>query len=185
MDDVVDQQAILAAALAEVISAGIDAFSLERVAKRAGVDKSAITRIWGDRRVLLLDAQLSSSAQRVPIPDTGRLRGDLLALVGSLVELSQTAEGRRSMHRFLAASGDADLSDVRIDFWRVRLDEMTSVLRRADERGELRDDVDPAEAIRMFAGASLFDVVFADVPVRQEYITQMLDIFIRGICKAS
>lgn len=185
MDDGVDKQAILDAALAEVISSGIDAFSLERVARRAGVETTVITRNWGDRRVLLLDAQLSSSAKRVPIPDTGSLRGDLMALVQSMVELSQTAQGRRSMHRFLAASGDADLSDVRIDYWRVRLDELTTVLRRAEERGELRDDVDPAEAIRMFSGASLFDVVFADAPVRPEYITQMLDIFIRGISTTS
>lgn len=179
----VDTQAVLDAALAELIARGIDAFTVERVAKRVGLDPAVITRIWGDRRVLLLDAQLSSSAQRVPIPDTGTLRGDLLALVQSQIELSMTAEGRRSLHRFLAAAGDADLSEVRADFWRVRLRELTTVLHRAAARGELRDDVDVLEAMKVFSGASLFDVVFVDAPIRPEFVTQLLDIFIRGISK--
>ncbi len=178
-----DKQAVLDAALAEIITVGIDNFTVERVAKRLGVDTEVITRIWGDRRVLLLDAQLSSSARRVPIPDTGTLRGDLLALVQSQIELSETVGGRRALHRFLAAAGDADLSEVRADFWRVRLGELTVVLRRAAERGELRDDVDVLEAMKVFSGASLFDVVFVDAPIRPEFVTQLLDIFILGISK--
>ena len=37
--------------------------------------------------------------------------------------------------------------------------------------------------MRMFAGATLFDIVVADTPMRPEYIAQMLDIFIRGVSK--
>ena len=177
----VDRQAILDAALAEVVARGIDEFTVERVAARAGVDPCEITAHWGDRRVLLLDAQLSSSAQRVPIPDTGSLRGDLEALLESQTQLSQTAQGRRSMHRFLAAAGDADLSEVRPDFWDVRLRTLATVLRRAWERGELRDDIDHLEAIKMYSGAALFDVVFLDAPTRPEYVAQLIDIFVRGV----
>ena len=89
------------------------------------------------------------------------------------------------MHRFLAVSGDADLSEVRSDFWRIRIDNLMTVLRRADERGELHDGVDPHEAMRMFAGATLFDIVVADTPMRPEYIAQMLDIFVRGVSNNS
>ncbi|MFN8032080.1 MAG: TetR/AcrR family transcriptional regulator [Mycobacterium sp.] len=185
MDSVgsVDRQAILDAALAEVVARGIDDFTAEHVAARAGVDVGTIARIWGDRRVLLLEAQLTSSAQRVPIPDTGSLRGDLMALLASQIELCKTPQGRRSLHRFLAASGDADLSEIRADFWQARLDTLTPVLKRARERGELRDDIDLEEAMRMYAGASLFDPVFVDSPMRPEYVSQMLDVFIRGISK--
>jgi hypothetical protein len=42
------------------------------------------------------------------------------------------------VHRFLAAGGQkAVLSEVRSDFWRIRIDDPVMVLRRADERGEL------------------------------------------------
>ena len=60
---------------------------------------------------------------------------------------------------------------------------MVQVLQRADERGELRNDVDLDHAMRMFAGASLFDIVVTDTPMRPDYVTQMLDIFVRGVGK--
>ena len=84
---------------------------------------------------------------------------------------------------FVAAGGDADLSEVRSDFWRVRIDDLVTVLRRAGERGELHDGVDPYEAMRMFAGATLLDIIVADTPIRPDYIVQMLDIFVRGVSK--
>lgn len=179
----VDRQGILEAALAEVIARGIDAFTVDGVAARAGVDVSVITGIWGDGRVLLLEAQLASSSQRVPLPDTGSLRGDLQALSASQAELAETATGRRWVQRFLSADGDADLSEIRADFWRARHQEMVRILQRAEERGELRDDVELDDAMRMFLGASLVDIVVGDSAPRPGYFTQLLDIFIRGISK--
>jgi len=85
-----DRQAILDAALAEVVAKGIDEFTVEGVAGRAGVDPGVITQTWGDRRVLLLEAQLGGAAQWVPIPDTGSLRDDLQALMASSAELGPT-----------------------------------------------------------------------------------------------
>ena len=57
------------------------------------------------------------------------------------------------------------------------------VLQRAAERGELREGVDPIEAVRMFFAAYLFDLTFSDTPVRPEYAAQMLDIFFDGISR--
>lgn len=179
------RQAILDAALAEVVAKGIDQFTVEGVAARADVEPDAINQLWGDRRVLLLEAQLGAATQRVPVPDTGSLRDDLEALMASSAELAATAQGRRWVHRFLAAGGDADLSEVRSDFWRVRIEDLVTVLRRAGERGEMHDGVDVYEAMRMFAGATLFDIVVADAPMRPEYIAQMLDIFVRGVSNNS
>lgn len=176
---------ILDAALAEVVAKGIDEFTIEGAAARAGVDPAVITQVWGDRRVLLLEAQIGAATEWIPVPDTGSLRDDLEALIVSSAELAATPQGRRWVHRFLAAGGDADLSEVRSDFWRVRIDDLVTVLRRAEQRGELRDDVNQYEAMRMFAGATLFDIVVADAPMRPEYIAQMIDIFVRGVSNNS
>ncbi len=49
------------------------------------------------------------------------------------------------------------------------------------DTGSLRDDLAALIAsMRMLAGATLFDIVVADTPMRPEYIAQMLDIFVRG-----
>lgn len=181
--DPVDRQTVLDAALAELVARGIDGFTVERVAERAGVEVCEITRIWGDRRVLMLDAQITGAARFFPVPDTGNLHDDLHVLLTATVELAKNPRGRRWVHRFVAAGGDADLSEVRADFWRVRMADLVTVLQRAADRGELREDVDPLEATRMFAAASMYDILVTDTPMRPEYLDQIVDIFIRGISK--
>ena len=69
------------AALTELALVGVDRFSIDRVARRVGVDPEVITAIWHDRRVLLMDAVLSRAREHVPVPDTGSLRGDLTEYV--------------------------------------------------------------------------------------------------------
>ena len=69
---------VLRAAFEELLDRGIDRFSVAGVAKRADVDLDVITTMWHDRRILLMDALLSSSESSIPIPDTGTLRGDLM-----------------------------------------------------------------------------------------------------------
>ena len=66
---------VLKAAFDELVDRGIDRFTVDRVAKRAGVEPDVIIAIWGDRRILLMDAVLSSSESVIPIPDTGTFAG--------------------------------------------------------------------------------------------------------------
>ena len=58
--------AIRTAAMAELAATGVDDFTLDGVAKRAGVDVKAIVAHWHDRRVLLMEAMLllATVAQR-------------------------------------------------------------------------------------------------------------------------
>lgn len=179
----VDQQAIFDAALTELRLRGFDNLTLEGVAMRAGVEPEVIIARWGDRRVLLMDAQLSRARGNIPVPDSGSLRGDLEAYLAALDEHTSTRDGRAWFFRLLPADHAVDLSEMRSDFWHIRFDESASILRRAAERGELRDGIDPLEATRMLITAFLYDVIFTDSAVRTEYAAQMLDIFIRGISK--
>ena len=57
--------------------------------------------------------------------------------------------------------------------------------RRAAERGELRDDIDPLTATLMLAGALHVDVLFTDSPISAAYVEQALEIFLRGISRPS
>ena len=179
--DQVLRQSILNAAIAEFLARGIDAFTVERVAVRAGVDQSVVNELWHDRRVLLMDAQLTIARQLVAIPDTGSLRGDLQAVAAVLTDQVATPEGRIWFQWLLPASRETDLSEVRTDFWQARLDDFVPVFDRAAERGELHADIQPTEAIRMFAGAYLYDVIFTNNPIRPEYAAHTLNAFIRGI----
>lgn len=175
------RRAIHEAALAELIDRGIDKFTIAGVARRVGVEPSLIIKNWGDRRVLLMDAQLRLLGESLPPPDTGSLRGDLTALTKSLVALAATRDGRAWFRRLLSLDGDADLGEIRTDFWRVQLDQHVQILRRAAERGELRDGIDFEDAMRMLSASLYYDVIFSDTPVRSEYVEQTLDMFVRGL----
>lgn len=174
---------IFEAAVAELVEIGLDDFSAERVGRRAGVDPAVIAEHWPDRRVLLMDTMISRAVESGPSQDGGSLRQDLQNAADAAVAVLKTPERRKWFHRLLPHGRDADLYDVRRDFWESRFCSATALLERAAGRGELRDDVDPALAHRMFAAALCFDVIFNDAPIQPDHATQVVDIFVRGISR--
>lgn len=177
------REVVLKAAFDELVDRGIDRFTVDRVAKRAGVEPDVIIAIWGDRRILLMDAVLSSSESVIPIPDTGTLRGDLSLAFEAAVTIASTREGRRQLYSMLPRGRDFDPTEVQRDFWDNRLIAWAVTFRRAQQRGELREGVDPMAATRMLAAAVNFDVLFADNPISAEYVEQVLDMFLHGVVR--
>ena len=51
------------------------------------------------------------------------------------------------------------------------------------DRGELREGIDPVAATEMFAAATSFDVLFADRPIRPDFVEQVLDVFLHGVSR--
>lgn len=176
---------ILKSVLAELVDSGIDRFSIERVATRADVDAGLIRAQWHDRRILLMDAMLARTSASAWNPDTGSLHTDLDAIASLAVELSQTASGRALFRRVLPGGSDVDLAEISSDLWTARFRDAAGVLRRAVDRAQLRDGIVPEEAIRMFAAAFYYDVIFNDSPVRAEYADHVVDIFLHGILGAA
>ncbi|WP_328354675.1 TetR/AcrR family transcriptional regulator C-terminal ligand-binding domain-containing protein [Mycobacterium sp. NBC_00419] len=176
-------QRVIAAASDELAARGIDNFTIEGVAARAGVEADAIRQVWGDRRVLLMDAPLRGAQQTIPIPDTGSLRGDLVAYADSLAAASANPSARAVLYSLIPSSKDWDPTEVRSDFWDIRFEKIATILRRAAARGELRSGVDPLEAMRMLSSALNYDALFTDSPVRPQYAEQVLDIFIAGVSR--
>lgn len=177
------REVVLKAAFDELVDRGIDRFTVDRVAKRAGVEPDVIIAIWGDRRILLMDAVLSSSESVIPIPDTGTLRGDLALAFEAAVTIASTREGRRQLYSMLPRGRDFDPTEVQRDFWDNRLIAWAVTFRRAQQRGELREGIDPMAATRMLAAAVNFDVLFADNPISAEYVEQVLDMFLHGVVR--
>ena len=76
------RQAILDAALALVAEVGYDRTTVDAIATKAGASKPTLYRRWPHGKPeLVADAIRERHAEAGEIPDTGTLRGDLLALV--------------------------------------------------------------------------------------------------------
>lgn len=76
------ESAILDAGWDQLVEAGYERFTIEAVAERSSSARSVLYRRWPSR-LSLLEAVIRHRGQSdsIPIPDTGSLRGDVLALL--------------------------------------------------------------------------------------------------------
>lgn len=73
--------AIRAAVMQELAEVGYGRLSIEAVARRAGVSKTAIYRRWRSKLDLVLDMVTAVAGRNLPLLDTGSLLGDLEILL--------------------------------------------------------------------------------------------------------
>ena len=136
------EAAILEAAWEQLLAAGYGALTFEAVAERAHTSKPVLYRRWSTREELFLAVLRHRGATDVvPVPDTGSLRGDVIAM------LSSAGERRTGMAALLSArlsayyqEGTLTPADLRREFIGDRQLAMVTILERARARGELRPE---------------------------------------------
>ncbi len=132
---------------------GYERLTVEAVAARAGVHKTTVYRRWPTKAELVLDATRELSEQRIPIPDTGTLRGDLQALGrGIVATIGSEAGGRRSRSLVAAAASTPELAAAMHAFWAGRLAVTEPIVERAIARGEVPATADPNTIIEALIG---------------------------------
>ena len=103
--------AALEATIEELAESGYAGLTLGAVADRAGVNKTTLYRRWGTREALVLDAMLSMAGERIPIADTGSLKGDLTALANGSAATAGSPQGQAVVRAVVAAGAhDAPLA---------------------------------------------------------------------------
>ena len=150
-------RAVREAALATLVDVGLDGFAVEEVAARAGVAKTTVYRRWRTRENLIADAVTANSDQQIPIPDTGSVQGDLVALALQVRDALTNPAARRLMTA-LAAGSQAELASLSERFWAARLAAARPIVERAVARDELHADVDPDDLIIRVVGPIWFAV---------------------------
>src|SRR5215470_16999537 len=137
------RRAVLEATLAELIEAGYGGLSIDAVARRAGVHKTTVYRQWPNREGLVTDAILQLSDRELPVPDTGRLRSDLVALAVAIAA-QITQPHVTALIRTLVAEGPRlpAFQETARSFWSKRFALTGRVIERAVLRGELPPETD-------------------------------------------
>lgn len=172
---------MLDAGLAELVDVGFHALSLEGIAKRAGVNKTTLYRRWESKEALMLDAIRERAAARVPIPDTGSLRDDLLTLVRTAIANLLTPEVQAMVRVGIAlAPHEAAVATMVDSFWTDRLAVDGVIVERAIRRGEI-PPVDPAELIEAVLGPPYFRALVAGRPVTDDFLVRTVDLVLNGV----
>jgi AcrR family transcriptional regulator len=175
--------AILQAAIELVVEGGLQGTSIEAIAARAGVGKATIYRRWKTKEDLFAEA-LRTIALPLPDPDTGTLRGDVIAVAAfNLGNLPRKAA--LLMPRLMVEGADDPelftvMREVLVD---PRRRVFKDILRRAIGRGELRADLDLDDATDMLIGPLIYEILItgADLTKIVPLSERILDMALAGI----
>ncbi|MEV6110639.1 TetR/AcrR family transcriptional regulator [Streptomyces sp. NPDC051940] len=169
--------AIFDAALALLAEHGYDALTVEGVARAAGVNKTTLYRWWPSKPALLRAAILHARVLDVDIPDTGSLRGDLVALAEQVLALL-TGPHAAPVVRALAA-GPPELAGLAGEFFADRLAREQPLFDRARVRGDL-PPVDPKLLLDLVAGALWVRVLLRQEEPPPDFAARTVDAVLGG-----
>lgn len=153
--------AILAAAREIIDEAGAARLTVEAVAQRAGVGKPTIYRYWLNAQELAMSALLEADGG-----GAAEGRGDLEALIASIVERLNTKRGRQMALMLAAAEPDGELFKAFAN--RVMLEGRRAgiaIIEAGIARGELDGTLDAALAMDLILGAIFLRLLLRHAPL--------------------
>jgi AcrR family transcriptional regulator len=133
------QAAIFDATLAELAEAGYARLAIERIAARAHTSKASVYKRWPSRAELVVAAlQHRLPAEPDPVPDSGSLREDVLALLRRGAGLLDGLFGEAVRGLMVETLTDPQrTARMRASMFTARDELMRQILERAAARGDI------------------------------------------------
>lgn len=169
-------EAIIAAARDELAEIGIARFSMDSLAKRAGVGKAAVYRRWPSRQALIASLVTDVGVGVGSSPDTGSLEGDLQAFFkAAITSMSSTFAVRVLPEIHCEMARDPGLEKIVNESVREpRRDNVIALLRRAQKRGELPANLDDEFAVDMITAPLYWRLTIARRSATPKYSRQLV-----------
>ena len=169
------EQQILDATLQVLGDVGYDRLTMDAVATRAKASKATLYRRWNGKVSLVIDALLSVKSTP-DLPDTGTLRGDLIASFCGMGGLTDEQSVATFASVITAIHRDQDFAAAfRREVIGPKSQLSRTVFERARDRGELAEGVDIDLLAPALAGIVLHRMyVMGEVP-DEALITRVID----------
>ncbi|MFJ7072820.1 TetR/AcrR family transcriptional regulator [Streptomyces sp. NPDC098781] len=157
--------------------------SIERIARTAGVGKATIYRRWNGKEELFVDVVRSAEPPDPELPGTS-VRDDLVALMEQLRRRGLMTRSSVLLHNVIAQMKSTP------KIWHAyhatvvepRRRKQHAILRRAQENGELRTDIDVDVMNDMIFGPMLVRAVMRpDAELPEGLAEQMVDTVLEGL----
>lgn len=177
-DHTLDPQ-ILNAALEVLAETGYDGMTVDMVACRAKAGKATLYRRWPSKAELVLDAvaQLKKAdAEAASIPDTGTLRGDLLAMV-------KHHSPSDAQNKLQIMAGVMSLLTRRPELMETAISAIVEprlavnrlFFERAIARGEIAADTDVEHLASLSPALATYRSLVFKKPVDRDYLIKIID----------
>ncbi|MET9439762.1 TetR/AcrR family transcriptional regulator [Streptomyces sp. NPDC006610] len=147
-------EAIRAAVFEELAAVGYARMSIEGIARRAGVGKTAVYRRWRSKLHLVLDVVSALAVQGLPAPDTGSLEGDLRLLYEVTSRALRHPVASQIIPDLQAeAARNPEIAEALQKAVREGQDGVAStIVAAAQRRGEVRQGIDGDLALDLISG---------------------------------
>jgi AcrR family transcriptional regulator len=175
------RQAVLEATIAVVADGGAEAVHVGEIARQAGVHDSSIYRRWPTKEHLVFDALVDYNRDRLPIPDTGSLRTDLVAYLATVTDYAATPVGQAVVKALVGTQDDAAMAAARAQFWQNRIDRTRVMFDRAVARGELPSGTDAVAALELLTGALYFRLLLTRQPIDDDATGHLIEVLVNGL----
>ena len=167
---------ILEATLEVLAEVGYDLLTMDAVATRAKASKATLYRRWNSKPELVVAAVMCHHSDAAAIPDTGSLRGDLLAAYCGHGGLSDPLARSVLSAVVIAMGRDPEFAEVyRRDFIGPKIALSRAVYERARGRGEVHPDTDLSVFGPALAGIILHRAFLLGEAVTPEMVGRVLD----------
>ncbi|MET9700104.1 TetR/AcrR family transcriptional regulator [Streptomyces sp. NPDC006529] len=176
-------EAIRTAVVEELAAVGFARMSIEGIARRAGVGKTAVYRRWKSKLHLVLDLVAAFAVDGLPVPATGSLYGDVRALlevmshvlrhpVASAVIPDLLVEAARNPEIAGAVRGALREGQRRL---------AEGIVSEAVSRGELAAGVDAERVLDLAIGPLYWRVVVVNESAPREYLDSLAGAVVAGL----
>ncbi|GGZ21746.1 TetR family transcriptional regulator [Streptomyces poonensis] len=174
-------EAIRAAVFEELAAVGYARMSIEGIARRAGVGKTAVYRRWRSKLHLVLDLVSAVAVQGLPVPDTGALETDLWLLYEVTSRaLRHPVAGQVIPDLQAEAARNPEIAEALQKALREGQQGVASgIVRAAAGRGEIRADVDEDLALDLISGPLYWRAVVVRTPKK------LPKDYLRGLARAT
>ena len=162
----VAHRAVLDAALALCIDTGYRSLSMQKIADRAGVGRQTLYRWWNSKADIVLEAFLEKTRKDIPVPDSGRVKKDLVLLIETSGQILEKASTPIVLTLLAEAALDKEFSRNFWDKFQVhRRNVLKTILTRGMERGELPGDLDLDFWADLVFGSLLYRLYSRNAPI--------------------
>jgi AcrR family transcriptional regulator len=170
------EEAILDAALSELTEVGYPNLTMERVATRARASKASVYSRWPSRMELVMDVFYHLMPDPGSPPDTGTLRGDLIASFRQTARLLAGPAGEAIRGLLADVLPDtAQTDELRRHSHQLGRQTMEEIARRAVARGEIAADAVTALRIEVGPAMLRYHFLFHGLVVPDAVITAIVD----------
>ena len=173
---------ILSSVLDLLSEAGYGALTMEAVAARAEVGKASLYRRWAGKGSLVMEALLEHFSS-VPLPETGSAINDLLLQMRGVAELLTGQPGRNLGCLIAASHDDPELAKAFCQFMCQRRDLARGILKRGQERGELRADLDFEVTLDALFGPLHYRLLVTKAPLDAAFVTTLWEHVMNGLIR--